>query len=77
MRFDIQSQPQVTPQVRKMLEACAEPRSREEIRQTLGLSDRGHIRKVYIQPALKKGWLAMTILGKLKSSKQKYTTLFS
>jgi ATP-dependent DNA helicase RecG len=64
--------PQVTPQVRKVLEACNEPKSREEIQRILDLSDRWHLRKTYIQPALKKGWLVMTIPNKPRSSKQKY-----
>jgi hypothetical protein len=64
--------PQVTPQVRTMLAACAEPKSREEIQEILALADRWHLRKAYILPALGAGWLAMTIPDKPRSSKQRY-----
>ena len=66
--------PQVTLQVRTMLAACAEPKSREDIQKILVLSDRWHLRKAYILPALEAEWLAMTIPDKPKSSKQRYVT---
>ena len=66
--------PQVTPQVRKMLGACKEPRSRVEILHILGLSDQEHLRKAYIRPTLEAEWLAMTIPDKPRSSKQRYVT---
>ncbi len=62
----------VTPQVRKILEACNKQRSREEIKQILGSSDREHLRKAYLRPALEAGWLTMTIPQKPKSRMQRY-----
>ena len=64
--------PQVTPHVRTMLAACADPKSREKIQKILALADRRHLRKAYILPALEAGWLVMTSPDKPKSSKQRY-----
>jgi len=63
---------EVTTEVRKMLEACRTPLSWREIMDVLGLSNREHVRKAYIKPALENGWLAMTIPDKPRSSKQRY-----
>ena len=64
--------PHVTPQVRKILEACNKQRSREEMKQILGSSDRKHLRKAYLRPALEAGWLTMTIPQKPRSRMQRY-----
>ena len=73
--------PQVTPQDRKrvkenkILEFCHEPRSRQEIQEYLGLSNRGHVRTDYINPLLDTGKLKMTIPDKPNSSKKKYVSV--
>jgi ATP-dependent DNA helicase RecG len=66
--------PQVTPQVRALLELCSTPRTGEEILAALGLSDRKHLRKTFIKPAIAAGRLAMTIPEKPNSSRQQYLT---
>lgn len=66
--------PQVTPQVRKILESCSNPHSREEIQQILDLSDREYLRKAYIRPLLDAGWLTMTIPDRPRSRLQRYLT---
>jgi hypothetical protein len=46
--------------------------TRAEIMANLGLKDRMHFSKEYLQPALDAGWIEMTIPDKPKSVKQKY-----
>jgi len=46
--------------------------SRAELQHSLGLSDREHFSKEYLQPALTSGLVEMTIPDKPRSSKQKY-----
>ena len=43
-----------------------------DIRQALGLKDRSHIHKSYLQPALVAGYIAMTLSEKPNSRLQKY-----
>jgi ATP-dependent DNA helicase RecG len=45
---------------------------REHLMNLLSLKDREHFRKSYLLPALESGMIEMTILGKHRSSKQKY-----
>ncbi len=59
-------------QVANALKTKAKPMSRAELQQSLGLSDREHFSKEYLQPALTSGLVEMTIPGKPRSSKQKY-----
>jgi ATP-dependent DNA helicase RecG len=44
--------PQVTPQVIAVLKAARTVRSREELQRTVGLKDRQHFRKMYIDSLL-------------------------
>jgi ATP-dependent DNA helicase RecG len=66
--------PQVTPQVIAVLEAARTARTREELQRAVGLRDREHFRKTYLEPLLAAGWLEMTIPDKPRSSKQCYRT---
>jgi len=65
---------QVTPQVIAVLEAARTARTREELQGAVGLRDREHFRKTYLEPLLVAGWLKMTIPDKPRSSKQRYRT---
>jgi ATP-dependent DNA helicase RecG len=66
--------PQATPQVVAVLEAAQTARNREELQRAVGLRDREHFRKTYLEPLLVAGWLEMTIPDKPRSSKQRYRT---
>lgn len=55
-----------------LLEFCAEPRSRQEIAEFLGLKTLYHIMNKYVTPLIESGQLAMTIPDKPKSRNQKY-----
>jgi ATP-dependent DNA helicase RecG len=63
--------PEVTPEVR-LLEALKGEMSRQELQETLGLSDAEHFRKAYLIPALEAGVIEMTIPDKPRSSRQRY-----
>jgi len=65
---------QATPQVIAVLEAARTARTREELQRAVGLRDREHFRKTYLEPLLVAGWLEMTIPDKPRSSKQCYRT---
>ena len=65
---------QVTSQVIAVLEAARTARTREELQGAVGLRDREHFRKTYLEPLLVAGWLKMTIPDKRRSSKQRYRT---
>ncbi len=68
-----QDTPQVTPQVRVLLGAIVDaPRSREELQEAVGIKDREHFRKAYIEPFLTVGWIERTIPDKPTSRLQKY-----
>jgi predicted transcriptional regulator len=64
--------PQVTPQVRRLLECLDGDMGRAEIMDRLGLKDRMHFSREYIAPALDGGFIEMTIPDKPRSSRQKY-----
>lgn len=64
--------PHVAPHVQELLSAIHGAQSRAEIMATLGLKDRMHFAKEYLQPALKADLVEMTIPDKPKSVKQKY-----
>jgi ATP-dependent DNA helicase RecG len=66
--------PHVTPQVVTLLEAARHPHSREELQRVLGLKDRMHFQKAYLEPLLAAGWLEMTIPDKPRSRLQRYRT---
>lgn len=64
--------PQVTPQVQELLNLFDGEHKRQDLQDKLGLSDREHFRKIYVQPALDLDLIELTIPDKPKSSNQKY-----
>jgi Fic/DOC family protein len=64
--------PQVTPQVRRVLEACQQPSTRRELQSALKLLDRVHFQEKYLIPAISAGFLEMTNPDKPLSKLQKY-----
>ncbi len=67
-----QDDPQVTPQVKLMLDGMKGEMSREELQHMLGLQDRKSFRERYLKPALKAGLIEMTYPDKPNSKLQKY-----
>jgi predicted HTH transcriptional regulator len=65
---------QVTPQVITLLEAAQQPHPREELQRAVGLKDRMHFQKAYLEPLLAAEWLEMTIPNKPRSRLQRYRT---
>ncbi len=63
---------QVTQQVKDLLLLCKQPEGRVELQGKLGFKDREHFGKSYLLPALKDGFIEMTIPDKPKSRLQKY-----
>ena len=67
--------PQVAPQVVAALSAaCAEAKTREELQEAIGIKDREHFRKAYLDPMLVRGWLERTIPDRPRSRLQRYRT---
>ena len=64
--------PQVTPQVVLLLSALDRQQSRRELQDKLGLQDREHFRKEYLQPALQAGVIEMTKPDNPRAANQKY-----
>lgn len=74
-RIEYGTSNQVTNQVarvKSILAFCAEPRSRDEIQQHIGISNRGYFRTNILKPLLEAGKLKMTIPDKPNSKNQKY-----
>ena len=65
---------QATPQVIAVLESARTARTRGELQKAVGLKDREHFRKAYLEPLLSAGLLEMMIPDKPRSSKQRYRT---
>jgi ATP-dependent DNA helicase RecG len=63
---------QVTPQVKKLISILLKEMSRDEIQNSLKLSDRKNYMNNYQNPALKLGFIQMTIPDKPRSKNQKY-----
>lgn len=64
---------QVTPQVRALLGAIVDaPLSRGELQEAVGIKDREHFRKAYLEPLLTVDWIERTIPDKPTSRLQKY-----
>jgi ATP-dependent DNA helicase RecG len=55
-----------------LVEYCSEPKTRDEMQQFIGLTDRGHFRKTILNPLLKSKRLVMTVPDKPNSRNQKY-----
>jgi predicted HTH transcriptional regulator len=66
------SSPQVTPQVRELLNAFTAEHSRTELQNHLRLSDRENFRINYLVPAIENDFVELTIPDKPNSSKQQY-----
>ena len=64
--------PQVTMEVARLLPFCLQPVNRQILQKKLGFRNADHFRKAYILPAIKGGWIEMTIPDKPKSRLQKY-----
>ncbi len=67
-----QDNPQVSPQVIKLLRVIKDEMSREQLQGVLGLKDRKSFRERYLGPALSAGLIEMTLPDKPNSSLQKY-----
>jgi hypothetical protein len=64
--------PQVTPQVKRLLESLSEEMTRTQIQDFLGLKDKKNFQDKYLSPALVEGLIEMTVPDKPKSSNQGY-----
>ena len=56
----------------KLLKFCSVPRSRPEMMEFMGVTNRKYFRERYIKPLLESGLLRMTLPDKPKSKKQQY-----
>ena len=56
----------------QLLDFCAEPRTRDEMQQFVGIANREHFRKAILKPLLVSGKLTMTIPDKPNSRNQRY-----
>lgn len=64
--------PQVTPQIKRLINAIDGEMSRQEIQQKIGLSDKKNFMEKYHKPAITMGVIELTIPNKPKSRLQKY-----
>jgi len=64
--------PEVTPEVKRLLNVMTGDYSRKELQETLELKDAEHFRKAYLLPAINAGLVEMTLPDKPKSRLQKY-----
>ncbi|MDR1242237.1 MAG: Fic family protein [Deltaproteobacteria bacterium] len=70
-----QVSPQVTPQVKRLLEVFRGEMTRDELMTTLGLKDRKSFRERYLRPALENGLIEMTLPDRPNSRLQRYRTV--
>jgi ATP-dependent DNA helicase RecG len=63
---------QVTEEIKKLIQACSSELSRNELQTKLKLKHRVNFTNNYLKPAIKAGFIEMTIPDKPQSSKQKY-----
>lgn len=63
---------QVTDEIARLLSIVNGEMTRAEIQQTLGLRHLPHLRDTYLNPAIKGGWIEMTLPDKPQSRLQKY-----
>lgn len=56
----------------KLLEFCTEAKTRDEMQEFIGVSNRSYFSKSYLKPLVESGLLKMTLPDKPKSKKQKY-----
>lgn len=64
----------VDPNMRKVLQYCMEPKSRDEIFEEIGLHKNTKNFKKHIKPLIDVGWIQLTLPQKLTSKNQKYFT---
>lgn len=64
--------PHVTPQVQTVLRKSEEVASAAQLQKAVGLKDRVHFLKNYLEPLLQAEWIERTIPDSPRSSKQKY-----
>ena len=64
--------PHVTPHVERLIAALQGEMSRVELMDALGLADRRHFARIYLQPALDAGLVEMTLPDRPRSRTQKY-----
>jgi ATP-dependent DNA helicase RecG len=64
--------PEVTPEVKKVIDVLLSEMSRQEIQEQLKLKDDEHFRKTYLLPALNAGFIEMTVPDKPNSRMQKH-----
>jgi predicted HTH transcriptional regulator len=64
------STPHVTPQVQKLILIIGGEMTRQELQDSLKLSDRMNFLKTYLQPAIESGVFEMTVPDKPKSRNQ-------
>ena len=62
----------VTPEVKRLITVLNNSMSRKEIQQKLKLKDEKNFRQKYLIPAIKEGFVEMTVPEKPKSRLQKY-----
>ena len=67
-----QATPHVTPQVQTVLRESEKVASAAQLRKAVGLKDRVHFLKNYLEPLLQVEWIERTIPDSPRSSKQKY-----
>ena len=64
--------PQVTPQIGVLLSRIEGEMTRQAIQEAMRLTDREHLRKTYLAPALELGVIEMTLPDKPNSRSQRY-----
>ncbi|MEC4053546.1 RNA-binding domain-containing protein [Myroides odoratimimus] len=72
MQDNVQDTMQDSPQVIELLKAFIDIHSREELQEKLGLLNRDNFRRNYLQAALEREYIALTIPDKPTSRNQKY-----
>lgn len=71
-RLEVATTPEVTAEVRRLIEVATGEMSRLELRLALALQHDEHFRLAYLKPALEAGLLEMTQPDKPRSSRQRY-----
>ncbi|EPC08674.1 Fic family protein, partial [Myroides odoratimimus] len=72
MQATIHDTMQDSPQVIELLKAFIDIHSREELQEKLGLLNRDNFRRNYLQAALEREYIALTIPDKPTSRNQRY-----
>jgi predicted HTH transcriptional regulator len=67
-----QATPQATPQVKRLLKYLTKEKSRDELQEVLGITDRKYFRRNYLQPALSEKLIERSIPDKPQSPRQTY-----